>query len=149
MVELTETVLLDDPSAAARQLGLLRELGVAVALDDFGVGFASIGSLRSYPIDRLKVDRSFVSGIANSEEDRRLLKAFLDVARAIDVPAVCEGIETQMQAALVREFRCEAGQGYLFSRPLEADEMEARLRSGWRFEDGQIAAAGGFPGAPG
>jgi predicted signal transduction protein with EAL and GGDEF domain len=148
-VELTETVLLDDPPAAARQLGQLRDLGVTVALDDFGVGFASIGSLRSYPIDRLKVDRSFVTDIASSDDDRRLLRAFLDIARAIDVPAVCEGIETQMQAALVREFGCEAGQGYLFSRPLEADEMEARLRSGWRFEDGgHIAAAGGSPARP-
>jgi diguanylate cyclase (GGDEF)-like protein len=148
-VELTETVLLDDPPAAARRLGQLRESGVPVALDDFGVGFASIGSLRSFPIDRLKVDRSFVAGIAASDADRRLLKAFLEVARAIDVPVVCEGIETELQAAIVREFRCEAGQGYLFSRPLEADEMEARLRSGWRFEGGtQIAAAGGFPANP-
>lgn len=149
-VELTETVLLDDPSAAARRLGQLRDSGVPVALDDFGVGFASIGSLRSYPIDRLKIDRSFVAGIAVSETDRRLLKAFLEVARAIDVPVVCEGIETEVQAAIVREFRCEAGQGYLFSRPLEADDIAARLRAGWRFEEArQDAAAGAFSAAPG
>lgn len=148
-VELTETVLLDDPAAAARRLGQLRESGVPVALDDFGVGFASIGSLRNYAIDRLKIDRSFVAGIAASEADRRLLKAFVEMARAIDLPVVCEGIETEVQAAIVREFRCEAGQGFLFSRPLEAVEMEARLRAGWRFvEASEDVVAGGFSAAP-
>jgi diguanylate cyclase (GGDEF)-like protein len=134
-IELTETVLLEDPAAAARRLRQLRETGISVSLDDFGVGFASIGALRNYAIDRLKIDRSFVAGIAASETDRGMLKAFLEVARAMNVAVVCEGIETAPQAEVVRELHCVFGQGFLFSRPIEAEDVEERLKAGWSFHE--------------
>ena len=129
-IELTETVLLDDPKAAAQKLSDFRSLGITVALDDFGVGFASIGSLRRFPIDRLKIDRSFLHGIEQPTKARDLLTSFVGVAKAMGLAVVCEGIETPLQAAIIRELDCEFGQGYLFSHPLEADDLEARLRNG-------------------
>ena len=132
-VELTETVLLDDPAAAAQRLSDLRALGISTALDDFGVGFASVGSLRSFPIDRVKIDRSFLDGIERPTGPRDLLRSLIGLARAMGLTVVCEGVETPGQAAVIRQLGCELGQGYLFSYPLEADDLEARLKSGASF----------------
>ncbi len=148
-IELTETVLLQDPPVAARRLRQLREKGVSVSLDDFGVGYASIGSLRSFAIDRLKIDQSFVTGIATSQTDRQLLKAFLDIAGAIGVPVVCEGIETAAQVAIIRDYGCQLGQGYLFSAPLERGEVAARFEAGWKFPENGTPSGASESARPG
>jgi EAL domain-containing protein (putative c-di-GMP-specific phosphodiesterase class I) len=143
-LELTETVLLDDPDAAAARLTELRKLGVSMALDDFGVGFASIGALRRFPIDRLKIDRTFVAGIEPSKDDGGLVKSFVVLANSMGVAVVCEGIETAAQARILTALGCEFGQGYLFSRPLEPDDMEARLKSGTGFPAREVKESPAF-----
>ena len=121
MVEITETVLTDAPQAA-RHLQSLRDLGVRVAIDDFGTGFTSIGALSTTPADLLKIDRSFV---ASDDVGRHQLASLITrAAHTFGLGVVVEGIETGEQLARARVDGCEAGQGYLFSRPLPPAAVE-------------------------
>ncbi|MEA2467919.1 MAG: two-component system, chemotaxis family, CheB/CheR fusion protein, partial [Thermoleophilaceae bacterium] len=98
----------------------LKELGVRLALDDFGTGYSSLTYVRRFPIDTLKIDRSFVDGIAGSSEDEAIVTAVLSMGRALGVDVVAEGVETEEQAARLRALGCTLAQGFLFSRPLSA-----------------------------
>ena len=106
----------------------LRALGVRVAIDDFGTGYSSLSYLRDMPVDILKLDKLFVDGLADDDNSHLLTRGILDLARALGKLVVAEGIEREEQAARLREYGCTLGQGFLFSRPLEADAMRARLR---------------------
>lgn len=119
-LEITENIVLDDDRVPA-MLQRLRALGVGVAFDDFGTGYASLSMLKHYPLSRIKIDRTFVEGLLESERDASVVRAILDIVRSFKLKSIAEGIERDVQR--VRLFRedCHEGQGYLFGRPLPAD----------------------------
>jgi len=106
----------------------LKALGVALALDDFGTGYSSLASLHQFPVDIVKIDRSFTSQVDISPHHRVLVQATVMVARSLGMSTVVEGVETEAQASLVQQLGCDKGQGYLFSRPLEAHALSAWLQ---------------------
>lgn len=117
-VEITEELLLDDLDLAARRLAALRQLGVKVALDDFGAGFCNFEYLKRLPLDALKLDRSMVQGIAESERDLAVLRAIVALAQALGLAIIAEGVETDSQRQIVVAEGCAAWQGFLGSEPL-------------------------------
>jgi EAL domain-containing protein (putative c-di-GMP-specific phosphodiesterase class I) len=123
-LEITESVLMADVQRSSRVLHALRELGVSIAVDDFGTGYSSLAYLRDFPIDVLKIDRSFVSRLP---DDPGLVSVVLALARTIGVSCVAEGVETNAQLDALRQLGCERVQGFLLSRPLPADQVSAYL----------------------
>jgi len=130
ILELTESIAMDDPAAVRASLLQLRAIGVRVSLDDFGTGHSSLAYLRQFPLDSLKVDRSFVRGIENSGDMASIVNAVKSMAHQLGLRVVAEGIEKDEQLALLRALDCEMGQGYLFSRPIDADAAAAMLTAG-------------------
>ena len=126
-VEVTETQAMNDPGAAAHVLRRLREAGVQVAIDDFGTGHASLAYLREFPTDHVKIDRSFIERIATDADDLALAASIIDLARVTGVQAIAEGVETAEQMALLRRLGCPAGQGYLWSAPVDSKTLAATL----------------------
>ena len=125
-LEITENTLLDRGSdKIARTLSELKELGVKIALDDFGTGYASLVHLKRFSVDRLKIDRSFVGDIESSQDSSMISKAIISLAHSLGLSVVAEGIETSEQLAFLRTQRCDFGQGYLFSRPLDGEALIA------------------------
>lgn len=122
-LEITETYLVHDPELAGRVLNGLRAIGVSIALDDFGTGYASIGFLRQFEFDKLKIDRSLVMDAENSDTARALLQASVAMARALDIEVVAEGVETSGQADLMRIAGCDQLQGWLFDKAMTPDEI--------------------------
>ncbi|HEY0360209.1 MAG TPA: EAL domain-containing protein, partial [Mycobacteriales bacterium] len=102
----------------------LKRLGLQVAVDDFGTGYASLGYLKRLPVDSLKIDRSFVTGVAAGGEDAKIAAAVIGLAAALDLKVVAEGIETQVQLQALIDLGCRYGQGYLFARPQPAVDTE-------------------------
>ncbi len=135
-LEITETALLRDTSRALGILDDLRSLGIRLALDDFGTGYSSLSYLREFPIDAIKIDKSFVQGIARGSEEAAVARAIIELGRTLDIDTVAEGIEGSEQLDELRALRCDYGQGYHFSRPLPASELEPLLRT----ESARIAA---------
>jgi diguanylate cyclase (GGDEF)-like protein/PAS domain S-box-containing protein len=129
-LEVTESSVVEPGAAGDRaraELKLLHEQGVRIAIDDFGTGFSSLGQLRHFPIDVIKVDYSFVQGAMHDPTDAAITANLVNLARALDLVAVAEGIESPEQLALMRGFGCDLGQGYLFARPMPADELNDLL----------------------
>jgi EAL domain-containing protein (putative c-di-GMP-specific phosphodiesterase class I)/GAF domain-containing protein len=120
-LEITEGLLLEDACAVGPTLEAVRRLGVRIALDDFGTGYSSLAYLRRFPIDRLKIDRSFIGGLHRDPEANAITIAILGMAGALDLPVVAEGVETEEQAWALHDLGCGFGQGYLFARPAPAD----------------------------
>jgi len=127
-LEITETVVVRESLRAADILTQMRALGVSVAIDDFGVGYSSFGYLRELPVDRFKLDRSFLSAIPQSEGDCRLAAALIAMAHRLDVGIVAEGVETAEQFAFLKAHNCNEAQGYFLGRPLKEEAFEALLR---------------------
>ncbi|HEY0486255.1 MAG TPA: EAL domain-containing protein [Mycobacteriales bacterium] len=127
VVEVTESVFLDDSGTGLAALGELRALGVRVALDDFGTGYSSLGYLQRFAVDILKIDRQFVSALGRDDGRPELAAAILGLAQSLQLDVVAEGIEEPAQAARLRELGCRFGQGYLFARPGRAAELTALL----------------------
>lgn len=123
VVELTESVFIGDKGEALRQLTEMKALGVKVAIDDFGTGFSSLSYLKHFPIDTLKIDQSFVSGIPDDAEDVALIEAIISMSRALDLDVIAEGIETEAQRSFLIGSGCRFGQGYLLGMPVPADEF--------------------------
>lgn len=126
-LEITEGLVMRDVEDSTRKLSILRGMGVSVAIDDFGTGYSSLGYLSRLPVDSLKIDRSFVLGMAGGREGRNIVTTIIALAGGLKLKVVAEGVETEEQAELLRSFGCEEGQGYLFSRPLPAAAMAAFL----------------------
>jgi EAL domain-containing protein (putative c-di-GMP-specific phosphodiesterase class I) len=116
----------------AARLRELQGLGVSLAIDDFGTGYSSLSYLRHLPMDILKIDRSFVEGIGSEGRGSPLLRGIVDLAKAMNLSVTAEGIETEAQAAALREFGCDYAQGYLFSRPLDAETFLALVQANHR-----------------
>ena len=127
VLEITETAIMEQLDAATTILSELRRLGVRLALDDFGTGYSSLSYLQRLPVDILKIDRSFVAGVAKSTEDSALARGILTLGQTLGLETVAEGIETAEQLAVLRELGCQLGQGYLFARPLEPAAVDALL----------------------
>lgn len=124
-LEITESVAMDNPDATLRMLGQLRELGVELAIDDFGTGYSSLSHLKLMPLQRLKIDRSFVKDIESDPDDAAICAATISLAQHLGLSVVAEGVETEAQLAFLGNLGCECVQGYLFSKPLPAAEFEA------------------------
>ncbi|GAB4080592.1 EAL domain-containing protein [Modestobacter muralis] len=129
VLEVTETALVTDPDAVAEQLLALRGLGVRLALDDFGTGYSSLSYLRQFPVDVLKIDRSFVDLLDGSAEDAAIVHGLVQLGRTLKLEIVAEGVETEAQRDRLRAERCQLAQGWLFAPALEADEAERLLLS--------------------
>jgi diguanylate cyclase len=128
-VEVTETLLIEDPTTSIATLSALKELGVEVAVDDFGTGYSSLQHLRNFPIDCVKIDRSFVRGLPDSSEDAAIVGAVIELGHALGLSVTAEGVETDAQRANLHASGCDTAQGFLFSRPEPADVVEAQLRA--------------------
>ncbi|HVH65448.1 MAG TPA: EAL domain-containing protein [Candidatus Acidoferrum sp.] len=129
ILELTESVLLADHEAAVRMLQELRSLGVRLALDDFGTGYSSLGHLRDFPVDIIKMDRSFVAGIGTGIADGAILRAIIGLANSLSLMTIGEGVEKPEQLAALNAMGCQAGQGFYFAKPLDHDAMDDLLAS--------------------
>jgi diguanylate cyclase (GGDEF)-like protein/PAS domain S-box-containing protein len=129
-LEVTENVLIDDAALAVEQLKELRALGIRIALDDFGTGYSSLGYVRRFPLDELKIDRSFVDRIAQADGDSALVSTIATLAEQLGLRLVAEGIEREEQVAALQMLHCELGQGFLFARPLESEALAALLSNG-------------------
>jgi diguanylate cyclase (GGDEF)-like protein len=126
-VEVTEHVLLQTSHSAVGSLSELRSLGVRVGLDDFGTGFSALSYLQTFPLDYLKIDRSLVERITVDARSSAIISATIDLAHALDLAVVAEGVETEEQVAMLRSFGCDRGQGFVFSRPVSATDFAERL----------------------
>jgi predicted signal transduction protein with EAL and GGDEF domain len=129
MVEITETTLMMDPTRSLHVLHELHELGVRISVDDYGTGYSSLGRLRDLPVSELKLDRSFVAGLHSDARSTAIVESTIQLAHALGLILVAEGIETPQQAMLLTRLGCDIGQGYHLGRPVPADELTSRLRS--------------------
>jgi diguanylate cyclase (GGDEF)-like protein/PAS domain S-box-containing protein len=127
MFEITESVVMEDISGAREIMKKLNRLGVRLAIDDFGTGHSSLAYLKQFPVHEVKVDRAFVQGVAESPVDSAIVRAIIDLANAMGISAVAEGVETKDQAAGLRMLGCPVAQGFYFSRPLRAEEFDQLL----------------------
>ncbi len=140
-LELTEGILVNNPTIAKRRLAVLKELGFVLSLDDFGTGFSSIGYLRQFPFDILKVDRSFVRDIGLNATANALIQSLVSLGDAMNLSVIAEGIENEDQLKLLRLVQCEYVQGFLISRPVPAAEIDTLLAS--LGEKRQVKVGGG------
>ena len=129
-LEITETSLLADVKAATVTLRELRSLGLHLSVDDFGTGYSSLTYLKRFPVEAIKVDRAFVSGLGIENEDTTIVEAVVKLGQALGLAVIAEGIETPLQLSRLRELGCDKGQGYLFGRPrpaalIESERVEA------------------------
>lgn len=135
-IEITESALLADPDAAARELAAARKLGVLIAIDDFGVGYSSLRHLVSLPVDAIKIDKSFVRDISAYADRFEIVKAIVALAEALGMAVVAEGVETQAELDSLKSCGCRLAQGFLFARPAPADEALAALAHVYRDKAG-------------
>jgi diguanylate cyclase (GGDEF)-like protein len=129
-LEITEAALITDIDAARRELAKLHELGVRLAVDDFGTGFSSVGYVRQFPIDSVKIDKSFVQGLMAGAEDAAIAQAIIKMAHALGLTTVAEGVETADVLARLEQLGCDYVQGYYFAAPLAADAVDGLLQAG-------------------
>jgi EAL domain-containing protein (putative c-di-GMP-specific phosphodiesterase class I) len=127
ILEITETVLMRDMEGTVSKLLDLRDLGVRLSVDDFGTGYSSLQYLRRFPLDSLKIAKSFVDGVAGPSQDAAVARAIVDLGRTFNLRVVAEGVETVEQHERLLRLGCQYGQGYLFARPAAAPEVEREL----------------------
>jgi EAL domain-containing protein (putative c-di-GMP-specific phosphodiesterase class I) len=139
IIELTETLMLSQLDVVDEVLHTLRELGVMLALDDFGTGFSSLATVARVPVDELKIDRSFISGLAGPTEGA-IVRSTIELGRSLGIVVVAEGIESTEQRDRLWALGCNAGQGHLFSHAVPADRLIARMRRGHGGIPGRLAA---------
>jgi EAL domain-containing protein (putative c-di-GMP-specific phosphodiesterase class I) len=122
-LEITESALMRDPERAATRLTALKALGLRIAIDDFGTGYSSMAYLRQFPVDALKIDRSFISGIADTSASAAILHSLVQLGKTLDLETLGEGIEETAQLRTLQREQCDSGQGFLFARPLTPDKL--------------------------
>jgi len=131
-LEITESTLMDDVESAIGIMQEIKKTGVSIAIDDFGTGYSSLAYIKRFPIDVLKVDRSFVMDIPEDQNDMAITAAVIAMAHKLSLEVVAEGVETQDQLHFLRRNNCDEGQGYLFSRPLSLGQLHQFLRDNER-----------------
>ena len=128
-LEITESLLMDEDSEVMAALQKFREMGITIAIDDFGTGYSSLSYLALFPIDTLKIDRSFTNRVTNGGHHSELVKAIISIAKSLNQKVVAEGVETVEQAAILQAYGCDIAQGYLYSKPVPREVFEALPRS--------------------
>jgi EAL domain-containing protein (putative c-di-GMP-specific phosphodiesterase class I) len=128
VLELTESVLMDEVSEAHAMLDRFKELGVKLAIDDFGTGYSSLSYLHRFPVDQVKLDRAFVASLDADGEGSPIARAVINMAHALDITVTAEGVETPQQLQGLRRLACDRAQGFLFARPMPAADFSALLR---------------------
>ena len=146
VVEITETALMHDTSQVGQRLRELNGLGVRIALDDFGTGYSSLTYLRTFPIDLLKVDKSFIADVATASPEAKVARAIIEMARTLRLETVAEGVEEAAQVAELVRLRCRMGQGFYFAKPLPARDMGRLLRSREPGPDLEVMQGGALAG---
>jgi EAL domain-containing protein (putative c-di-GMP-specific phosphodiesterase class I) len=141
-LELTESMLMDDADSSLRRLHGLRELGVQLAIDDFGTGYSSLAYLNRFPIDKLKIDRSFVHDMLVDPVDRAITKAIIGLGHTLGLCVVAEGVEHEGEAALLREAGCDELQGYLYAKPMPAAALESWIAARRQVVSQAVSQAG-------
>lgn len=126
-LELTESILMREVNEALQILASLKNLGLSIAVDDFGTGYSSLNYLKQFPIDVLKIDRTFVDGLPEGEQDAQIARAIIAMAHSLNLAVIAEGVETHEQLEFLREHGCDEVQGYLFGRPMPAHQFEAQF----------------------
>jgi EAL domain-containing protein (putative c-di-GMP-specific phosphodiesterase class I) len=126
-IEITEGVLLNEQPETKQTLDNIRKLGFTIALDDFGTGYSSLSYLRRFPIDKIKIDQSFVAQLGKQPESSAIIKAIIEMGAALDLKIIAEGVETAAQAQSLSMLGCSLYQGYLFSRPVEAGAVDVLM----------------------
>jgi diguanylate cyclase len=129
-LEVTETALLQNSKAVASGLQDIKDLGVHLALDDFGTGYSSLSHVQRLPIDALKIDCSFIRELATNSDDASVVRAMISMGRSLQMKVVAEGIETREQLECLRRYGCPEGQGYYFSRAIDAADFTRLLQRG-------------------
>jgi len=126
-IEITESMLVQNIDEVVETLLKLSNMGLEISIDDFGTGYSSLSYLKRFPIDKLKIDKSFVDDIATHPDDAAIVKAIIAMAHGLQMKVVSEGVETQGQLEFLRQHGCEQYQGYIFSKPLLAAEVVSKL----------------------
>jgi diguanylate cyclase (GGDEF)-like protein len=129
-IEITETAIMHDTVATAARLAAVKELGVRIAIDDFGTGYSSMAHLQHFPVDALKIDRSFIAQMSHNEEGETILRTLVQLGKALSIETLAEGIEQAHELTLLQGESCDSGQGFLFARPLDAADT-AKFLEGW------------------
>ena len=122
-LELTESLLFENIETVLSQLFILKEIGVRLSIDDFGTGYSSLSYLKRLPIDKLKIDKSFVANLSDDHDSRAIALAIVSMAHSLRLTVTAEGIEHESQARILTDMRCNDGQGYLYARPMPADRI--------------------------
>jgi EAL domain-containing protein (putative c-di-GMP-specific phosphodiesterase class I) len=130
VVELTESMLMDDVHAGVSQMHKLKALGVTLSIDDFGTGYSSLSYLKTFPLDELKVDRSFIMDLPGRRGDVAIVRTVIDLGHSLGMSVTAEGVETDDQLECLEQLGCDRYQGFLFSRPLAAEQFEQLLSRG-------------------
>jgi diguanylate cyclase (GGDEF)-like protein len=145
-IEITETTLMRNIEETASRLGQIKRLGVRIAIDDFGTGYSSLAHLQRFPVDALKIDRSFIMGMKHNQEGETLIHTLVQLGKSLSIETFAEGIEQQQELSLLRGEDCDSGQGFLFARPLDVAATEAFLHD-WHANHIPVAAPAS-PAAP-
>jgi EAL domain-containing protein (putative c-di-GMP-specific phosphodiesterase class I) len=128
-LEVTESLIMRDLAQAVGKMRELKAMGISLSIDDFGTGYSSLSALKSFPISSLKIDKSFVSELADNPDDQAIALAVISLGHKLNLRVIAEGVETEQQCRFLRENDCDEMQGYLFSRPLPPDEVAAMLHA--------------------
>ncbi|MDW8202608.1 MAG: EAL domain-containing protein, partial [Cyanobacteriota bacterium SKYGB_h_bin112] len=126
-LEITETIIMDQAEAAIATLTDLKSLGIQLQIDDFGTGYSSFSYLHRFPIDNLKIDRSFITELGTSDDSYKIVQAIITLAHSLGVTVTAEGIETKEQLACLNAMGCDYGQGFFFARAMSQDEVRILL----------------------
>jgi diguanylate cyclase (GGDEF)-like protein len=135
IVEVTETTLMRDASAAVTRLQAIKDLGVRIAIDDFGTGYSSLGYLRQFPVDCIKIDKSFTNAISTSSESKALVRTFVQLGKDLGLKTLAEGVETTGEMDMLQSGHVDEAQGFLMARPLDADALETQILAPLRAMD--------------
>lgn len=128
-LEVTESLLMKDVQTSLRMLSILRGLGITIAMDDFGTGYSSLAYLARLPINSLKIDRSFITGMTENPQNMSIVTTIIALAHSMNLKVVAEGVETEEQSRLLKTLQCDEAQGYHYSKPLPAQQIETMLRA--------------------
>jgi diguanylate cyclase len=126
-LEITETTIFADRERALLMLRRIKALGVTIAIDDFGTGYSSLETLRAFPFDKIKLDRSFMMEVETSPQSKAIIRAVLALGQSLDIPVLAEGVETASQLSLLEAEGCDEAQGYLLGRPMPLDDISKSL----------------------
>jgi len=126
-IEITESSAMENPENTLTILNKLHDMGIRIAIDDFGTGYSSLSYLRRFPIDVLKIDRSFVMDISKDKDDEAIVETIIAMAHRLNIKVIAEGIENQLQLDFLKQHGCEIGQGYYFSRPVPIESFTKKL----------------------